>query len=559
MTAKTPNDILQVSNNLTSQPLKVALAGITMIQQSLLEFYFATQEGAKKYTQVLGKDADVYITNFDENGAIEAWENLYAHENKPTLVLSNNHKEINNYIYISKPITPTSLVNAAISLKKLLHNDVTTTAASISLPLSDFVEVSPSIQYSNTITDNSVSTKTDEGLSLLAELEIPNELDLHTKNTLDELSTPSLEAIESNAIDKPSMSSQEKTVNFNSIEELTEELTISALDDIAEISTIEEPTIPTLDDIDKTNINTELAAATPLDTFSNELDLIIPTDKEEPTDDLQALLDEFTEDEESKKKEVLPATDKPNKGHSKKGITKQQQRWYTLCGEHENTDYEENSSSNISFKISNTLFPYLKDTIDFSKRNNCWMEVSYKYLSLIIDPETQRIYSTLSLKNKNFIYLCTKDMDEDQIELEEIDEQGISQLKQNTIEEKYFDYSFEYFLWVSSLIVSHGRLPDDVSPDDRISIKNWLSLKEVEKFPHIMQIAAVFNQHHASLNEVATWMNLPKRYVYAFYNGIAALDMIEHDNDKSNKKPLITMPTKERESTLKKILFTKIM
>jgi DNA-binding ferritin-like protein (Dps family) len=108
MTTRRPNDITSNENNKT--PIKVALSGLTMIQQALLEFYFATQEGAQKYTEVLGKDAEAFITNFDEQGAIEAWENLYAREKKPTLIFSDCHKTVNNYLYFPRPITPSLLL-----------------------------------------------------------------------------------------------------------------------------------------------------------------------------------------------------------------------------------------------------------------------------------------------------------------------------------------------------------------------------------------------------------------------------------------------------------------
>jgi len=69
MTAITSNNTILASDELMP-PLKVALAGLTMIQQSLLEFYFETREGKKQYIQVLPKDADAYIVivTFEHKG-----------------------------------------------------------------------------------------------------------------------------------------------------------------------------------------------------------------------------------------------------------------------------------------------------------------------------------------------------------------------------------------------------------------------------------------------------------------------------------------------------------
>lgn len=542
MTAITSSNTTTSANELTP-PLKVALTGLTMIQQSLLEFYFETKEGKKQYVQVLGKDADAYITNFDESGSTEAWENLYAHEKKPTLVLSNHHKTIDNYIYIPKPITPIALESAFISLNKLLDKKLSISESS------DFLAFSIDHHQNDTDSIDTLLTVTHEENiptpSTIIPEEIKNELEIFPsfedqeaqkdQQNFSELVIPNLDDLnleeEKPASTQPSF---EETIKTEEINTTDIDLPIKP----AEKDEFDEASLSFIDNIEEPKLNSDM-----------------------PSDDLEALLSELSQEDAKQKEQTSTSEDKPVE--SKKSIakkkTKEEKRWDLLCGEYDDISYKISTPEETHFKAMNTLFSYLKDTIDFSKRSSCWMEVSYKYLSITIDPENKRIYSNISLEDKNFVYLCIKDMDEDQIELEEIDEQGITQFKQNKVNKKHFDYSFKSFLWTTSLITSHGRLPDEVNPDNKISINNWLSLKEVEKFPHIMQIAAVFNQHNASLNEVATWMNLPKRYVYAFYNGVEALNMIEKDSEKSNKESLISMKKEEKESTFKKILFTKIM
>ncbi|MCK5901844.1 MAG: hypothetical protein KAG28_01735, partial [Cocleimonas sp.] len=117
MTALTSNDIT-VSHNNTTSPLNVALVGVTLIQQMLLEFYFATPEGVQKYTLVLANDAEAYITNFDEENAAEAWQNLHRDENKPTLVLSDHNEIKGHYLYLMTPLTPQGLFEAGCTLKQ---------------------------------------------------------------------------------------------------------------------------------------------------------------------------------------------------------------------------------------------------------------------------------------------------------------------------------------------------------------------------------------------------------------------------------------------------------
>ncbi|RTZ63885.1 MAG: hypothetical protein DSZ29_06300 [Aquificaceae bacterium] len=518
-------------------PLKVALAGLTMIQQSLLEFYFETREGKKQYIQVLPKDADAYITNFDESGSAEAWNNLYGHEKKPTLVLSHQHKTTDNYIYIPKPITPIALENAVISLNELLHKKSITSSSD------DFLSFSIDHQ-SNSIAPH----KNEESIAIpaITTVDKPDNI----AKDLDELIS-----FEEQEVSRQHESFDKLAIldDLNLQDEKVDD-TVLAFEDITNIEDITTDT-PTFKEVPENNAFDEISI---LSTDNNSEEII--SNNETPSDDLDALLRELSEEDAKQKKQTsLEEKTQKNQNTAVKQNTKEESRWDILCGQYDDISYKINSDEETYFKLTDTLLPYLKDTINFSKRADCWMKISYKYLTVIIDPENKCIYSSISLEDRNFTYLCTKNIDEDQVELEEIDEQYITQIKQKNINTKHFNYSFEAFLWTTSLIVSHGRLPDHVNPDNRISINNWLSLKEVEKFPHIMQIAAVFNQHTASLNEVAKWMNLPKRYVYAFYNGVEALDLIEQSSEKSNKEGLITMMKDEKESMLKKLLFTKIM
>jgi hypothetical protein len=235
-------------------------------------------------------------------------------------------------------------------------------------------------------------------------------------------------------------------------------------------------------------------------------------------------------------------------------------RWIHLCGKYKDDSYDKNAGGDTRFKLGATLFPYVADTVAFTERAECWMELSYKPLSLIINPDKNLIYSNLSLENPLFVQICRRNIVEELIEYLEVDEKYIEKIKTEQLESKLFSYDLRYFIWTLSLLVSHGRLPEGCNPDEKMRIINWLSLSKVEKFPYIMQIAAVFNQHHASLNEAASWMTLPKRYVYAFYNGVLALDMIDKKKEKSNKKKLIAMGSdKEKESSLTNILFKKMM
>ncbi|MCK5813724.1 MAG: hypothetical protein KAH03_05680 [Cocleimonas sp.] len=552
-------------------PIKVALVGVTMIQQSLLEFYFATQEGSQRYCVVLGKEADAYLTNFDELGSIEAWEHLYAQENKPTLVLSNRHEIINNYIYISKPLTPKALADASLSIHHLLENTVGSqkkTSLSSSDELLQFrIDPSTKSPYVEDITiPNKISIdaileeeQTEKKVEELGdEFEFIDEIDadiafnnapfFEEKKELEQ-ELDAFASIEEITIEekpdqvkpddvdekleldelisfKPSSKKQEEDAfPPHENKDLSDEEDIFAGLDILDEITFEDNTSKEEDLLSFDSKFSDNSASQPSKTKEKSAE---PSDNLSSPDELQLFLDELNEKTSQQKKEKKAA-------NSSEKESKQKLRWSQLCGGLKNSSYEKKSGINTHFKLEETLLPYLVDTISFTERAGCWMELAYKPLSILINPESQLIYSNFSLKDPLFVQICNGKALEELIEYLEVDAEKINQVKAKQSAKKLFSYDIPYFLWTLSLLVSHGRLPEKVNPDEGMSVTNWLSLNKVEKFPYILQIAAVFNQHHASLNEAAVWMKLPKRYVYAFYNGVAALDLI----DKNPKKSLI--------------------
>ena len=561
--------------NSIKTPIKVALVGLTMIQQALLKFYFATQEGSQRYIEVLGKDADAYITNFDEQGAIEAWENLYSQENKPTLVLSDCRKTVNHYLYFPRPITPNILIDASNAINDLLAPN---TSEDLVATLEKKIELNALLATPSTSEHSFDSFLTNKPEKTTIELTLEEPTTSTTTlapkekpNKSDEVDIFEEFILGKNQIDFSV--SEEKSTNTNTSTSTTSddsntnallsELELDLDLKLEEVSNLEQPQKkppekplekPSTDD-SLLSFDTNLlenATIPPVDITKQSNDK--PDDKLTSSDELQSLLDELN-DKKSQPKEQKKIKKTLISTNAKK---KEQQRWKQLCGSYSNDYYEKNQNSSLYFKLEETLLPYIGDTVAFTERAECWMELAYKPLSIIINPEDKLVYTNLSLENPLFVQICSKSLLEELIEFLEVDSAYKAQIKNKTLDNQLFTYELKYFTWTISLLISHGRLPEGTNLDEAIGITNWLTLSKVERFPYIMQIAAVFNQHYASLNEATTWMTLPKRYIYAFYNGVLALDMIDK-TPKTSKKKLISRGTSNNnnDSLLKNLLFKK--
>ncbi len=93
-------------------------------------------------------------------------------------------------------------------------------------------------------------------------------------------------------------------------------------------------------------------------------------------------------------------------------------------------------------------------------------------------------------------------------------------------------HSLESFIWTNSLLASQGRLPTTLDLDKKTALKYWPSFARIEAFPYSMRVAALWHHSPDTLLEMSTKLGIPQRYVFAFYNGADALDLIERDPKK---------------------------
>ncbi|MEY4749087.1 MAG: hypothetical protein RIQ60_1301 [Pseudomonadota bacterium] len=87
----------------------------------------------------------------------------------------------------------------------------------------------------------------------------------------------------------------------------------------------------------------------------------------------------------------------------------------------------------------------------------------------------------------------------------------------------------DQLLWRAGMITSAGRLPNGVDVTRTIYLKHWPNFTRIERFPQAVRVAALWATRGASIIETAKLVGLPQRQVIAFYNGMAALDLVTED------------------------------
>ncbi|MET0070382.1 MAG: hypothetical protein ABW096_10100 [Candidatus Thiodiazotropha sp.] len=86
-------------------------------------------------------------------------------------------------------------------------------------------------------------------------------------------------------------------------------------------------------------------------------------------------------------------------------------------------------------------------------------------------------------------------------------------------------YPLQAFIWQLALWASRGRLPQGTKIHQPIYIRRWPNFTRLVITPYAMAIAALWAQQPRSLLDTASALNIPQRYVFAFYSAAHAIQL----------------------------------
>ncbi|WMP15685.1 hypothetical protein [Thiothrix lacustris] len=208
-------------------------------------------------------------------------------------------------------------------------------------------------------------------------------------------------------------------------------------------------------------------------------------------------------------------------------------RWKTLCGEQDDVQ----ASSDIAlFTPENYLLASVLDALRQAQevQQTLHLKLSAQHYALLM-PKQGLAFCTLDTRSEEFRTLCNNPVQTGQFALHIPDAKELEQMEPPTQgDPNALLLDLEAFVWVSSLLTARGRLGRGVDIEQKIVLKYWPNLTRLEQFPHIMRIAALWNQRPANVLEIAKALNIPQRYVFAFHTAATALNLFEMDQNKLN-------------------------
>ena len=241
-------------------------------------------------------------------------------------------------------------------------------------------------------------------------------------------------------------------------------------------------------------------------------------------EELQALLEEIRQEAEGKSSKLIRNNDGKESKTYRHTPTFAEERWALTCGNNDPVSGKKNP-----YLPNEHMLNTLLKVIDKSKSTEKVMRLKFNGVIIVVIPDSQTIYCDMSIYNGSYAEVCFKPISQENIKIHYLDTSEIRQYRKAITEEPEFSHSFEAFIWTTSLLTSRGRLPHGTDLKRTVAIKYWPDLTRLETFPHIMQISAVFYKHPGSLRDIPTWLGIEQRYIYAFYNGVLSLKLMELD------------------------------
>jgi hypothetical protein len=232
-----------------------------------------------------------------------------------------------------------------------------------------------------------------------------------------------------------------------------------------------------------------------------------------------------------------------------------EKRWKELCGENEDTSTHK--ADELRYVPENYFIGKLIGAVRLAKQSQQIVEIKSPTYSVCILPKEHLIFTQLVIDDKNFIAFSRNKIKQGEVNFHILSSIETGKLELNMSKQPEYIHSLESFLWTSSLLASKGRLPITVDMSKRTALKYWPSFARIEAFPYSMRIAALWHHSPDTLVEMSQKLEIPQRYVFAFYNGADALGLIEHDAKKV-KQQIKAKPKKKGGGLLTR-LFNRLL
>ncbi len=175
--------------------------------------------------------------------------------------------------------------------------------------------------------------------------------------------------------------------------------------------------------------------------------------------------------------------------------------------------------ANTQYDPENFFQSYLNRAIYTAEDKGCSVFVECPQGSVTISPKSTRVLMNIS--EQKLHTLSTVPVIEGSVSL--------SLLKSHDQAAENHDshgVDSEGLMWKTALWASRGRVPVGTNFRTPVMMRRWPNLTKLLVFPHALRVAALWAKGPYSLVDTAKFLDIPQRYVFAFYSAAHAIGLV---------------------------------
>jgi hypothetical protein len=174
-------------------------------------------------------------------------------------------------------------------------------------------------------------------------------------------------------------------------------------------------------------------------------------------------------------------------------------------------------TSKVYYNPEHYLQGHLQQALNLAVRynRNVAIEGPWPAMELLIEEHKVRV----ATEERHLRSHCTLPDATLEMRLRQFDD--ASQLDDNSP-----SYSLPALFWKVALWASRGRLPMGTSLSQPIYLRHWPNFTRLEVTPYALAIAALWAEQPRSLIDTAKHLQIPQRYVFAFYSAAKSLQLV---------------------------------
>lgn len=508
--------------------LRVAFLSLPQRSQAVLEYFFATT-GHGSFQLVQEQAAEAAIFDFDNPDSRQHWESFHAQTGKPGIVLSLGHHDLAKTVWVQKPVAPASMLDAAARIASGTWAETPKAAAKTEpaqAPAPAPVQA-PEPAPTPASVAPSPPRPADEPVSApvvplpAAAASPPVETPAETPPTVATAPAP----LAAKASATPPQASSPKPESllawiWRSLFGPRQKKNASP----AKVSTPEPVAASTASAASPASAAPSappVAAQTPAPEVPPQAVVAAPAEAP-PAPEAAALVVHSTSDEpgEAPPPAAAKAKAKP------KASPREMAEAPRYCGEREDLEPQVlQQSAELYYNYGEHLISALRESYLVGAKWRAPTRLDLEFGAVTYVPAENRMYLDFS---EDTLMAELQTPRNRRYKVRMVGLQEYAEMQEHLAQANKLD-RFDAILWRLALETSKGRLPKGTDLNKEYYLRSWPNMTRFQPTPHAMRIAALWATRGASLLETAKLLEIPQRYVFAFYNAALSTDLITDD------------------------------